>query len=143
MDVVFPLILFGLFLPMMIGVMLVGSKQRNRSKQPLEPIQKRSDAEKRRQEKIVNNYNEDKNVENYALSQKEFDLIVQQLERKEVKSICPMCGCDELSLSKFFGFTRYFIRIQDFVETNDGLPTIIIACQRCGFLWSMPSTLLI
>jgi hypothetical protein len=77
---------------------------------------------------------QEKNFEDFTLSDGDFQIIVKQLEKKNVKSICPMCGFETLSLSRYFGFSKHYIRTHDFVESDKGIPTIILACERCGYL---------
>jgi energy-coupling factor transporter transmembrane protein EcfT len=131
-NMIFPFIFFFLFLPMMIGMMIVSARQRNRER--LKMIKEKYDTEKKRQDHTITVDEVERKFDKYALSQKEFDFIIKKLEEKHVKSVCPVCGYEELSLSKYFGFSKYYIRTTDFFELDDGLPTIIVACQRCGFL---------
>jgi hypothetical protein len=133
-----------IFIPFTIGFLLITLKNRpstrritnKKSTESKKSVESKSNLEIKIGKSLKEKYDEseDFNLTKFTLTRSDFDIIVKKLEEKKVKSVCPMCGFETLSLSKFFGFSQHYIRTSDFIELDDGIPTIVIACQRCGFL---------
>jgi predicted RNA-binding Zn-ribbon protein involved in translation (DUF1610 family) len=60
--------------------------------------------------------------------------IIQKLKEKNVKTVCPMCGCAHFTIADGYFNHSMQANVTNVSIGGPSIPTIAIVCEHCGFV---------
>lgn len=69
-----------------------------------------------------------------TLSKDEIDKIIEELKKRGVNKVCPMCGNKHFSISPAYFVNILQLSINNISMGGKSIPSIPIICTNCGFI---------